>query len=298
MSLLNLASDGLPQLLVLLHATVIRAGRPMTRNDLLDAVAPPGVVADQSAARRTFNRWKELGFFVETDEKISLSTPWPGSRRVGADTLLAFTRREACRCALSEINNPDLWAIQESRAADLTRSLSWMLLQDVGKASFDTFTADESAQLRGDPERQLMRNETRRVGLRTWSRFLGFSSAPYADIDPTLAIRDVIPEILKPGAGLPAATFVERIAEVLPVLDGGVYQMQVLQEVNVTALPSRRHRLLSSALSRALLNLRASSVLTLDTRADTGSAVTLSGVTGERVDLTFQWISRRLEGDQ
>lgn len=164
MSLLNITNDGLPNILTVLHATVLRATKPMAEADLLDAVSPAAIVEDDGQmARNTLNRWTELGLFVRENGLITVKEKLSG-RRATALEILPFTRRMACRQALAEENNPDLWASQSARAADLTRSLAWMLAQDVYRASFAQFETQESQQIL-DPERLLMRNSTRRSGL-------------------------------------------------------------------------------------------------------------------------------------
>ena len=294
MSLLNITNDGLPNILVVLHATVLRATKPIAELDLLDAVAPAAVVEDDGQmARNTLNRWTELGLFVRENGLISVKEKLPG-RRATTLEILPFTRRMACRQALAEENNPDLWASQGARAADLTRSLAWMLAQDVYRASFSQFEAQESQQIL-DPERLLMRNSGRRSGLQFWAPFLGFSRHPFAAVDPTVAVRDTLAEVLEPGEGLPAPQFVERLGTVLPVLDGGRWQLEVLKYVDPSALPPRQPGQLSSALSRALLNLWDSGELLLQQKADLGSSVTLTGAGGARSDLTFPWIARPQE---
>jgi hypothetical protein len=294
MSLLNITNDGLPNILVVLHATVLRATKPIAEADLLDAVAPAAVVEDDGQmARNTLNRWTELGLFVRENGLISVKEKLPG-RRATTLEILPFTRRMACRQALAEENNLDLWASQGARAADLTRSLAWMLAQDVFRVSFAQFETQESQQIL-DPERLLMRNSTRRSGLQYWAPFLGFSRHPFAAVDPTVAVRDALAEVLNPGEGLPAAQFVERLGTVLPVLDGGRWQLEVLRYVDPLALPLRQPGQLSSALSRALLTLWDSGELLLQQKADLGSSVTLTGAGGARSDLTFQWIARPQE---
>lgn len=291
MSLLNITNDGLPNILVVLHATVLRATKPMAEADILDAVSPAAIVEDDGQmARYTLTRWTELGLFVRESGLISVKEKLPG-RRATALEILPFTRRMACRHALAEENNPDLWASHGARAADLTRSLAWMLAQDVYRASFSQFEAQESQQIL-DSERLLMRNSGRRSGLQYWAPFLGFSRHPFAAVDPTVAVRDALTEVLAPGEGLPAPQFVQRLGTVLPVLDGGRWQLEVLKYVDPSALPPRQPGQLSSALSRALLNLWDSGELLLQQKADLGSSVTLTGAGGARSDLTFQWIAR------
>jgi hypothetical protein len=294
MSLLNITNDGLPNILIVLHAAVLRATKPMAEADLLEAVSPVAIVQDNGQmARQTLNRWTELGLFVRENGLISVKEKPPG-RRATALELLPFTRRMACRQALAEENNPDLWASQSARAADLTRSLAWMLAQDIYRASFAQFEAQEAQQIL-DPDRLLMRNSTRRSGLQYWAPFLGFSRHPFAAVDPTVAVRDALAEVLEPGGGLPAPQFVERLGTVLPVLDGGRWQLEVLKYVDFSALPPRQPGQLSSALSRALLSLWDSGELLLQQKADLGSSVTLTGAGGARSDLTFQWIARPQE---
>ncbi len=296
MSLLNITNDGLPNILVVLHATLLRATKPMAEADLLEAVAPSTIVDDDGQlARYTLNRWTELGLFVRENGLVSVKEKLPG-RRATALEILPFTRRMACRQALAEENNPDLWASQGARAADLTRSLAWMLAQDAYRASFAQFESQESKQIL-DPERLLMRNSGRRSGLQFWAPFLGFSRHPFAAIDPTVAVRDALAEVLGPGEGLPAPQFVERLGTVLPVLDGGRWQLEVLKYVDPSALPPRQPGQLSSALSRAMLSLWDSGELLLQQKADLGSSVTLTGASGARSDLTFQWIARPQEAN-
>lgn len=294
MSLLNITNDGLPNILTVLHATVLRASKPIPEADLLETVSPAVLIEDDGQmVRNTLNRWTDLGLFVRENGLISVKEKPPGRRTTSLE-ILPFTRRMACRLALAEENNPDLWASQSARAADLTRSLAWMLAQDVYRASFGQFETQEALQI-SDPERLLMRNSTRRSGLQYWAPFLGFSRHPFAAIDPTIAVRDALGEVLAPGEGLPAPQFVERLATVLPVLDGGRWQLEVLKFVNPAALPRRQSGQISSALSRALLTLWDTGDLLLQQKADLGTSVTLSGASGARNDLTFQWIARPKE---
>ena len=76
MSLLNLPSDGLPNILVTLAATLQRTRKSLTRADLLARVAPEGgALKDGEMARQTQNRWIELGLFEESKESVRLAQP-------------------------------------------------------------------------------------------------------------------------------------------------------------------------------------------------------------------------------
>ena len=291
MSLLNITNDGLPNVLAVLHARVLASKNAIHRDELLEAVAPEGVVKDEGKqVRQTLRRWTELGLFIETENMISVLDR-PSKVSTGVLKTLAFTRRIACKYALSDENNQEFWAAEGARAADLTRTLAWMMAQDAFRTRFGDLERLESEQIENS-DRRLMQNSTRKTGVGYWAEFLGFSRQPGGDIDPTVAVRDVLPEILGPGEGMSARDFVDRIAEQLPVLDGGRWQTAVLAEVSESALAPLQSGQVSTALSRALLCLRATGELLLQNRADTGSSIVLSGFQGIRPDLTFQWFSR------
>lgn len=295
MTVLNLTNDGLPNLLVLLQSALIRAGGRMGRDELLQTVAPPGVVEDEGGlARATLNRWTTLGLFQESEGQLQTGTS-ASDRTPSAADLLPAIRRAACSAALDQANNADFWGVEGSRSADLTRALAWMQLQDPYRLRFGGFESQESRQI-DDPDRLLFRNPTRVAGLRVWASFLGFSREPFGDIDPTVAVRDALPEVLQPGQGMAARRFVAAMTGLLPVLDGGRYQQQVVAGLRAGVIPPLAEGQVSAALSRALLCLRAGGDLLLGRKDDIGSAITLTGRDGTRSDLTFHWVERPATG--
>lgn len=292
MSLLNLTNDGLPNVLVVLYEAVARARSPLTRQNLLDIVAPSGVVTDEGKmARSTLNRWQELGMFVERDNFINLANP-PSSELRGVGELVASVRLEARRWALSEANNENLWANEGAKAADLTRSLAWLLAQDVYRAKFSDIEDLEGRQI-ADMQARLMRNDTRRNGLQFWAYFLGFVRQPGGgDIDPTVAVRDVLSECLEPGEEMPASDFIDKLAAVLPVLDRGIWRKAVEARLDPQALPALAEGQLSTSLSRALLSLMMSEEVQFENRADVGRGVVFTGRDGVRAHYRYTWVKR------
>ena len=293
MSLLNLTNDGLPNILVVLYATVAKTRAPMSRDDLIEAVAPAGVVPDPRLARSTLNRWTELGLFRVSDggEQVTLSEAPPHDLKSDADFVRA-TRITARRVALSQENNVDLWAREGARAADLTRSLAWLLAQDVYRLQFREVNDLELTQV-ADSELRLMQNATRINGLQYWGHFLGFIRQPGGgDVDPTLAIREVLSECIAPGEELPATEFIERLSTALPILDGGVYSVAVLSRLERAALPPLQPGQLSRALSRAMFGFLFDQTLQFEDRSDVGSAIILTGRDGLRPDLRYTWVRR------
>ena len=291
MSLLNLTNDGLPNVLIVLYATVARAKSPPTREELLESVAPAGVV-EPAMARQTLNRWTELGLFRQDESGIALASPPDSNLKDEADVLLAV-RKAARRCALSESNNGDLWARESAKAADLTRSLAWLLAQDAYRLRFRDVEELELGQV-ADPDVRLMQNDTRRNGLQFWSHFLGFVRQPGGgDVDPTVAIRETIPECIALGEEMPAADLIARLAMLLPVLDGGAYRSAVEARLEPQALPALQGGQLSTSLSRALLNHIVDETLEFQNKADVGRSIVLTGRDGLRADQRYSWVRRK-----
>jgi hypothetical protein len=290
MSLLNLTSDGLPNILVVLYATLANSRKRFTRESLIAAVAPEYVVKDPKLARTTLNRWIELGLFVEDHDTSELSLCRQPATKIASDVELVRTvRMEARRVALAEENNLDLWAREEARAADLSRSLAWLLAQDVYRLGGQNLFTLANSHVGTDVT--LMQNEARASGLKSWGHFLGFIRHSGAvDVDPTVAIRDVLPDCLSPGEGIPARDFVERIGRVLPVVDGGAYRRVVQSRLRVDALAATQANQLSSSLSRAFLGFMVDQTLQFTNKSDVGSSIVLTGRDGLRADHIYTWV--------
>ena len=246
-------------------------------------------------ARQTLNRWTELGLFRLDQQKVTLADP-PDSDIRDDFELISAVRRAARKRAFAPENNLDLWASEGSRAADLTRSLAWLLAQDVYRTTFKDLEQREMDQI-VDSGSRLLQNDTRLNGLRFWSHFLGFVRQPEGgDIDPTVAVRDCLSEVLKPGEDLPVDSFIARLSEVIPVLDRGVWRRAVESRIRPESLPPLAAEQLSSGLSRAILCLRVDEEVVFEQRADTGSSIVLTGQSGIRSDFRFHWVRRPHKG--
>jgi hypothetical protein len=293
MSLLNLTSDGLPNILVVLYATLAKSRSPITSKDLLEAVVPEFVVKDPRLARTTLNRWIELGVFkMDPDSEVLTLDRAPATDMKSEADIVRAVRMAARRVALSQDNNVDLWAREAARAADLSRSLAWLLAQDIYRVGDENLFALANDHLRGT-DYTLMQNEARASGLKSWGHFLGFIRHSGAvDVDPTIAIAEVLPECIAPGEGLPARQLVERIAQVLPVIDGGAYRAAVLEKLRDNALPHLQSDQLSASLSRAMFGFMVDQTLLFENRADVGSGIVLTGRDGLRADHRYTWVSR------
>ena len=145
----------------------------------------------------------------------------------------------------------------------------------------------------------LMQNQERVVGLKLWGYFLGFVRHPKAiDIDPTLAISEVLPDCIGPGEEMPARDLIERLAHALPVIDGGRYRQAVLDKLRDNALPPLQATQLSTSLSRALHCLMVNQTLHFSSRADVGSSILLTGRDGPQTSHRYTWVKRPRRGAQ
>jgi hypothetical protein len=291
MSLLNLTNDGLPNILVVLYATLAEPRSRLTSETLLERVAPKSVVKDPKLARTTLNRWIELGLFREAPDSGELSLfEEPATSMKNEVEIVRAVRMAARRIALAEENNADLWAAEGARAADLSRSLAWLLAQDVyriGGRNLFTLANDHVV----GTGKTLIQNESRASGLKAWGCFLGFiRHSGDVEVDPTVSIAEILPECIAPGDGMPARDFVERLAKSLPVIDGGVYRRAVQARLRADALPILQADQLSASLSRALFGFMIDKTLQFTSRADVGSGIVLTGRDGLRTDQRFTWV--------
>jgi hypothetical protein len=269
MSLLNLENDGKRGVLVAIYRLLL-AEKSLDRERLLSLCAPAGV-CDPRHARGTLNTWVELGLFESSGDvknpKISISQLVPKEER--REDLLSVW---ASRRALAPENNERFWETEDSRCADFTRAVAWLLAQDVYEAehsSWPIIQAIMQIQMPGN-DGVFGKNDTRWNGLKKWAPFLGFGGVGNAHgspliIDPTFALRHALPIIFGKRNSLDAREFLTSVAEVVPVLDKGAYRQLVENKLREhesadgwLATPPDQ---LSTSLSRALLRLTSDGTL-------------------------------------
>jgi hypothetical protein len=293
MSLLNTTNDGLPNVLSALCTALFLAKGSMQEAELMAKVAPEEIVYEKGKmVRQTLNRWVDLGLFARNDGQVILSSYFPPKEALRHADHAAVIRRAVRKCALAAENNRELWAREGSRAADLTRSLCLLLAQDVYGTGFAQLEARENEQV-VNAELRLVQNDTRVSGLKKWSHFLGFVRLPDGgDIDPTVAMRESVEEWMPRGESMQTTAFLARLAEELPVLDGGQYRRAVEEKLNRQNMFVPGAGEVSSSLSRALLALRATGELVFENQSDFEGGLTLAGRDGVRPDLRFTHVTR------
>lgn len=296
MTVLNVASDGYFNVLIALFNALAKSG-PMPKERLLN-LCSAGPDSDFSRLRQTLTRWTQFGLFSERGEEIEIASRRPGSEKSKifvdgseAQELPWVVRRVVFR----EENNANFWESTGALCADLTRGLAFLLAQDIyavgltGLASVQELEGNQFSEAAG----RILQNDVRWNGLRSWGRFLGFFwDGESLMIDPTAALRADLPLVFGDSEVLSAGEFTTRVAEVLPVLDGGRYRLMVEQALNRRYWhPAAREDFLSTSLSRALYRLWRGEILSFETKADARDSRVLQGVNAKEL-LRFTHIRR------
>jgi hypothetical protein len=290
MTILNLQSDGLPPILITLALTVARE-KEILRDNLIDICSPPvdtaGDNSHSARLRATLNRWTSFGLFDDSDGKIKLNYP-----RARAESFEQYALRLpgiCCELLLRPELALPLWSNEGvvtedniGRSADLCRGLAWTLAQDIYTLPSNYNEVDDVVRSQIEVGRFIFMNDTRWTGLRTWARYLGFASGEGTGLffDPTIIVRAHLKEVINVNESLPAEEFVARLAARIPVLDGGDYRLEVEQALKKQTWrpPATDH--LSSSLSFALRRLQKQGAIALETMADAGSRLALTGQFG------------------
>jgi hypothetical protein len=293
MSLLNTQNDGLPNVFIVLCQSLNDVRGGLGEESLIARLEPPGLSKNQAKLSTTLRRWTELGVFGEKNGRYTITEEYRPVLMQEEVISIPHIRAIARKAVFATGNNQRFWEAEESKAADLTRSLAWLLAQDVYTLDWKTLPQLESDQLTLEHAR-FARNDTRLNGLKMWARFLGFlwtdGSAPA--VDPTLAIRDILLDVLPKAEEIAVSKLVELLANSLPVLDTGVYRRDVEAHLDERYYVQPPEGTLSKSLSRALYRLRREGAIGFVSKSDAGSGIKLSGPDAARRTDTVTHVSR------
>jgi hypothetical protein len=242
-------------------------------------------LVDKAKLTGSFLRWSELGLFETVGALTALSEPYRsrlGSDVTKVDARLASIAREI---VLRPENNARFWEQENSRSADLSRGLSWMLAQDVytlDTSKHEAVEALEAVQVK-DLTKRMLKNDTRYNTLKSWMTYLGFGrDGALFVVDPTEAVRGALDSVFDGATPLSARTFLAKISEALPVLDTGVYRTRVEETLKDSAWEPAAEGVLSTSLSRAIERLVDAGELEYEQRDDNEEGLQLTGAGGRR----------------
>ena len=284
MTVLNIASDGYFNVLIVLYRAIVTYG-PMSKDRLL-TLCSAGSDCDSSRLDQTLNRWTQLGFFIERGDKLELSSETfeSASGQGNVDPLNTVLPSQLRHILFKEQNNKNFWDREGTLAADLTRGLAFLLAQDIYAVDLSSHPSVQRFEQRqvSDEDRRILQNDVRWNGLRSWGRYLGFLwQAEKLWIDPTRALREDLSLVFGDKEVLSATDFMRRVAEVLPVLDGGSYRKEVEAALDKSQWQQpARDDLLSTSLSRAIWRLIRAGIVSFENRADSGDRRSLQRADG------------------
>jgi hypothetical protein len=259
---------------------------------LVATLAPPSLKGDpQTDVTVNLRAGTELGLFVRNDDKVTLADGVLTTTQ-GADRAMIKLLRMRI---FDEALNNTAWRSQVG-ARDLTNALSWFLTfaateapirQEGGPRSAEALQLTDfgprQSESDGDSSNWPIGNGTRWNGFRRWACTLGLAWANpngYLIPDPTVALRDSLPEVFKEASELTAQHFVGKVADRVPVLDGGRYRKFVVD--NWKRRPTE-NRGLTAPLSDAIDRLKSEGSISVDDRADAARVAKADGSTFSHV---------------
>jgi hypothetical protein len=275
-----------PSLVVLVvHHLASRRGAKDKSEHVLNCLAPSSLTADGKHTLDVSTNIVaalELGLLARDGDVLEASGDAVAASKAGTDALVALIR---ARVLAAEINTAP-WGSQVG-ARDLTNGLAWLLglPEDKAPHAFESGRVSVKTLQESDfgPRQQSSRNAedgediaagwpivnpTRWLPFKRWACSLGFAwTDPLGRLipDPTRAVRDAVPQLLRGRTEIRADEFLRDLAGLLPVIDGGDYRRHVEAQMQGTPEDTAR---LSQSLSLALGRLEREGYIILDDRAD------------------------------
>lgn len=231
---------------------------------------------------------RRLGLIEEVGDKLRIATDARGDRGKRRESEGQFHEY-----LLRTLFDP--MRAEETQQRGFMLALSWFLtlspLVPLGFADAPQNKLNE--ELGGQYDKTELTNVNRYQNFLYWARYLGFATmvggrgaddgkdARYAFPDPLRAIEYALPAIFAKEAELLIGTFMERLAAIFPVFEGGT----VRNEINLMSgsLPSESDQKLSPATSVALQRLQDRQRIVMNSRADAPIAILDFGVRKSRV---------------
>ncbi|MBX3418328.1 MAG: hypothetical protein KF851_12050 [Pirellulaceae bacterium] len=239
-------------------------------------------------AKKTLRRWTQIGLFTEDDEVVRFSSDLKYKYSQKLFELSEFTD-DLRQLIFAERNNLRFWENEKNQSADMCRLTAWMLAQDVYRFRPSNFSDADDLYVSQIDMPDVIRqftNSTRWNGFTSWGAFLGFGQTETGKaagefiLDPTASIRRSVHNVLSNRSETPMNQFVKELSEIVPVLDGGVYRLEVESRLKVEKWQRPGQNEVSTSLSRAFLRLRESGEIRFESRSDASGHMALIGRNG------------------
>lgn len=279
MSIINNAGAGSQIRLLCLIDRVLnrRRQKPIARDDLIEQLRPevlPDSANGKQRLPRNLDFWIEEGLWKSDASGISSKYVTANESDLPARVLRLLIENEKGNLLTGLRGEQFLLGITALLLHDqFTFRGNSLLVREKVSPSVGPLLVDSNA---GEDERRTI-NDSEDKELLSYGRFLGFLE-PLLNgfiLDPTRAITPVLPNVFNHDSHLPMKEFMVRLAECLPMLDGGRYRQEVgpLMD-NIGAGHNERHQI-SKAVSHALIRLETSMVISFESLSDDKDALSL-----------------------
>lgn len=281
MTILNQPNDGLFNILIVIYKLLLEEPKNIEQ---IKKICTPGIVNPEKIGT-TINSWKQLGLIIEDEDKLTIAQPYRLSGKLYSEEIEYQLPKILCKVVFSKENNKNLWDSRNCLSADFTRGLAWLLAQDVHKFNTQNHPQVQNQEFHQiTEEHRMLQNDVRWTGLRVWSLYLGFAwESGVFVIDPTVAIRNILPDIFQDTKSLSAFEFIQQLKYFLPVLDFGEYRVEVEAVLNTAHWSKPPEGYLSTSLSRALKRLDHSRNIELQIKSDAQHEYYLLGSSGKAI---------------
>lgn len=276
MSIINNAHAGSSIRLIHLIDRVLarRKGNPIPKNDLLELCNPENLGLSPTAKNRfssNLDFWLGEGLWQKSEEGITVLDYQDKNKPLAFRVLKLISH---------PFNRDDLYT--GMRIAPFHRSISSLLAQHsftfYGGLKLTSGGANNVADTLNRWLDISINNSNEASTLLSYGQFLGFLE-PFESgyiVDPTRAIEPYLSQVFSHETELPIKQFVVAIAELLPMLDGGVFRQQVenMMQNKGWQLPDSHH--ISASLSHAIMRLSSDYRITLESRSDDSNSMQLT----------------------
>ena len=273
MSMVNNAHAGSSLVLLnLIDRVLIRRGKPVARSELLEILRPDLLPKSENGAKRfewNLDFWLEEGLWPQ-DGLGQISAPAGATEQNIAHRVLALL--------VDNLNSQSEQEILDgTRSEPFFRAMTCLLAQrryvfmGGGTVSVSNVAEAVNSWLSG----RGMNESNERSTFLAYGEFLGFLE-PFDKgyiVDPTLAIEPYLEKVFVDSSPLPIRVFIERLAEYLPMLDGGRYRL-LLEPLMESWQPDDTYEI-SAALSHALVRLESAFRLRLEKASDDSASMRL-----------------------
>lgn len=280
MAIINNAHPGSQIRLICVIDRVLnrRGNKPILQDELEILLRPEALPQSDIGAerlRKNLDFWLEEGLWLKSEAGISPHSPFANERNLPGRVLRALI-----------VNEPKETLLEGTRGQPFLLGITALLAQNkytfVGKSTLTKETVPGAIGLLlkdsvNEGERRQINLSNEAMTFLEYAFFLGFVE-PFMEgylVDPTRAIESVLDSVMNNHSSLPVIDFISRLAEVLPMLDGGSYRHKVEPLITADNWTPNEPLHLSASLSQALVRLELAMQLKFEIRADDHQTVLL-----------------------